>query len=527
MSRSSTVATAASNSAAGRRGSSTSRRPSSSSSSATVEAQLGSGAVSNVISSPRSRPTSVVRSPPNLTTSNNASSRTRPTSQPARTQPFTTNTTALPSSRKTSTNVATTTTSRTSTPTSSAASSRRSSLVGLDSATCRYSLHTGSVSRFPTPVPNGASGGGSGAREILASSPHLGFKGAGKKEDMSTVDPSRASVSSTTPSYSSGKSCSRVSSRYVVEEEAPQRRPVYLALPNDPAVGGVWSSTQSTLAAQPSIRDSDKSGKSGGQGVGKKKGGGEGGEPRRDSKIMTSFPFPHPVTPRRGGGIGGGSGSGSNGGVSRGWNATWQRLLTAIFAGPYERRLNREEMEDDRITQSIIANIAQRNSSQPHTFTTSSATNSTKYGTLAIPRSSIMPTKPSASSPGSSSEEDAQDPNDPYGYRRLAGPHLLPSYTTDLVARRRERRRARSRARFQCMALWTIWTVSVILVLIVAVLVFSFMFPDKLEIPNHGDDDEEGEGLVGVLIQMVGKVGVLARLQKSSLLVMDTFAFGG
>lgn len=158
--------------------------------------------------------------------------------------------------------------------------------------------------------------------------------------------------------------------------------------------------------------------------------------------------------------------------------AAWQRLLTAIFAGPYERRLNREEQEDDRITQSIIHDIARRNGG-------------TSYGTF----------------PSSSPKPGTPDSDDPYGYRQLAGAHLLPGYTTDLVARRRERRRARSKARFECMASWTIWTVSALLVVIVLVLVVSFVFPDRLQIPNHSDEGDEdageGDSLIGVFVGLV------------------------
>ncbi len=38
------------------------------------------------------------------------------------------------------------------------------------------------------------------------------------------------------------------------------------------------------------------------------------------------------------------------------------------------------------------------------------------------------------------------------------------------------------------MASWTIWTVSALLVVIVLVLVVSFVFPDRLQIPNHSDE---------------------------------------
>lgn len=272
-----------------------------------------------------------------------------------------------------------------------------------------------------------------------------------------------------------------MSSRYMAEEVAPQRRPVYLALPSDPAALGPWSSTGSTRVPNQKGENKDKDKESG-----------EGA--RRNSKIMTTFPFPHPVTPRRRGDRNHSDGSASSGNAS-GLGAAWQRLLTAIFAGPYERQLIREEQEDDRITQSIIAEIAQRNSSHPHSSTTTdNATNTTSYGTLPIPN------KPS--SPASSEE----DPTDPYGYRRLAGPHLLPSYTTDLLARRRERRRARSRARFQCMASWTIWTVSVLLVVIVLVLAFSMVFPDRLDIPSHHDDGEDEDEVQGLRVKVVGAV---------------------
>ncbi|KAF6767434.1 hypothetical protein PSEUBRA_004819 [Kalmanozyma brasiliensis GHG001] len=316
--------------------------------------------------------------------------------------------------------------SRSPTPTSSAASSRRSSVV-LDSSAYRYSLNVGSINRFP----GGTSGG-----EMLR---------AAAAQSEAAIDPSRASISS--------DASSRLSSRYTAEEVAPQRRPVYLALPSDPSAVGVWSST--TLAPPSDSGDKKPATK-----------GKKSEEGKRNSKVMTSFPFPHPATPRRRGGAGGDAPAGGTGG--RGIGATWQRLLTAIFAGPYERQLNREEQEDDRITQSIIHDIARRNGGQ-------------------VPLPSNYGTFPQA---------ESDDPNDPYGYRQLAGSHLLPSYTSDLIARRRERRRARSRARFQCMASWTIWTVSVLLVVIVVVLVYSFVYPDRLDIPNHSDEGDEDAVMV-------------------------------
>ena len=190
---------------------------------------------------------------------------------------------------------------------------------------------------------------------------------------------------------------------------------------------------------------------------------------------MTTFPFPHPTTPSRRRGD-----HESTIPSTAGLGAAWQRFLTAIFAGPYERQLNREEQEDDRITQSLIRDIARRNGSTATTVATKIAS----YGAILANR---------------------DDPEDPYGYRQLAGPQLLPEYTSDLVARRRERRRARSRARFQCMALWTIWTVSIVLVVIVGVLVFSFVFPDRLRIPNRSEEGEEVrlQALVQVVLDVV------------------------
>ncbi|CDW97913.1 hypothetical protein [Sporisorium scitamineum] len=334
----------------------------------------------------------------------------------------------------------------------------------LDPAAYRYSLNVGGIARFPA-SSNGANGGGgtNGANQILrasraaAAAAKEDVAGSSGAEAVLAIDPSRASVSST---GSSRASTSRLSSRYTTEEVAPQRRPVYLALPSDPSALGPWSNTSSsTLLPKPTDKDTSPT---------KRKADGKSAEPgRRNSKIMTTFPFPHPVTPRRRAGDSG-AGDAFGGPTSRaGLGAAWQRLLTTLFAGPYERRLNREELQDDLITQSIIADIARRNTSFPPTTTTTLKPST--YGTIPIPP------KPA-------------DPHDPYGYRQLAGPHLLPTYTTDLVARRRERRRARSRARFQCMASWTIWTVSVVWVLIVVVLVFSFVFPDRLDIPNRSDD---------------------------------------
>ncbi|KAJ1035001.1 hypothetical protein NDA18_000606 [Ustilago nuda] len=298
-------------------------------------------------------------------------------------------------------------------PTGSAASSRRSSVV-LDGSAYRYSLNVGSISRFPPSVASGfgansiidANVAGRERKQLLCSSTN---------ESHPATDPSQASVLST----GSSRCSSRLSSRYMAEEVAPQRRPVYLALPSDPVALGPWSSTGSTLVtAQQQKQQKGEKGKDKEAGV-KNAQDARG----RNSKIMTTFPFPHPVTLRRRGDRGGPSGSSS--GAGSGLGAAWQRLLTAIFAGPYERQLNREEQEDDRITQSIIQEIAQRNSSHSQPITNTIASR-TSYGTLPIPK---------LASPQSEEEEDRSDP---YGYRRLAGPHLLPFYTTDLDANNHE-----------------------------------------------------------------------------------------
>lgn len=350
--------------------------------------------------------------------------------------------------------------SRIATPNSSTSTSCRTSVV-LDASAYRYSLNVGTISRFPASCTDGAN------QILRATKP---------SQDVSAtipvpIDPGRASVSSATSSRAS----SRLSSRYTAEEVAPQRRPVYLALPSDPSAVGPWSNTSSTLLSQSKLGDKHASTSSAAK---PHKKSDHSGAPSRNSKIMTSFPFPHPVTPRRrgaGGGEGGSANAAGSGGRMAAVGAAWQRLLTAVFAGPYERQLDREEQEDDRITESIIQGIAWRNG----THRDAASGGRTDYGTISIGSSSKKP---------ASADSQDVDPSDPYGYRRLAGPHLLPSYTTHLVARRRERRRARSRARFQCMALWTIWTVSILLVLIVIVLLFSFVFPDRLRIPNHSDD---------------------------------------
>lgn len=372
--------------------------------------------------------------------------------------------------------------SRSPTPCSSASSSRRNSVV-LDSSAYRYSLNVGSISRFPpAPAsPSGAdqlraataSGDRASPRIHINIEPHTRTKEEVDGLDpVGAVDPSRASVTS-----SSSRASSRVSSRYMAEEVAPQRRPVYLALPSDPSALGPWSST--TLSTAKTGRDHDTPSNA----TSKAKTQSESGGARRNSKIMTTFPFPHPVTPRRRADKQSGASTGARGSARlTALSSAWQRLLNAIFSGPYERQLLREEQEDDRITESIIEQIAQRNTPHPQQPSTHSTTT---YGTLPLPSNS----NPKATSTLASSEEEEE--RDPYGYRRMAGPHLLPSYTTDLVARRRERRRARSRARFQCMALWTICTVSILLLLIVAVLVFSFAFPDKLDIPSHHPDDHD------------------------------------
>ncbi|PWZ01610.1 hypothetical protein BCV70DRAFT_77567 [Testicularia cyperi] len=380
-------------------------------------------------------------------------------------------------------------------PPASASNSRRSSVV-LDSAAYRYSLNVGGISRFPAASSGGTASGGN---QILAqaqansaaiqppdrrSSPRIDAgistsTSSSKTPDQSLalIDPSRASYSSTSSRNS------RTSSRYIAEEVAPQRRPVYLTLPSDPAAVGPWSSSASTAAKSKAksnhepkpqtnpTHDPDTDTSTSG----------------RNSKIMTSFPFPHPATPRRKDGATGRFGTAARVG------STWQRILTALFAGPYERQLLREEQEDDAITQSIIDGIASRRQSganQSATVLGGTVGSAPNYGAIPSASTSRAPL-PSNKAGALADEDESFDPSDPYGYRRLAGPHLLPSYTTDLATRRRERRRARSRARFQCMALWTIWTVSILLLIIVAVCLFSFEFPDRLPLP--GGQPEDGD----------------------------------
>lgn len=332
------------------------------------------------------------------------------------------------------------------TPPGSAPGSRRSSLV-LDAPAYRYSLNVGGIARFPT-ASAGASG--SGANQILA---HAAQERKAKQpRGEEAIDPARASVSSSTSSRVS-------SSRYTAEEAAPQRRPVVHTLPSDPAARGPWSKSNSRPEPAPA-------------------------PPAATGGKMTSFPFPHPVTPRSR------RTDGRNALPSPSGGSRWQRLLNALFAGPYERQLLREEAQDDEITHSIIQNIAARSGA-------ASSVVPPNYG--AIPKTPVpLPSHAAALSPSSTDDEA-----DPYGYRRLAGPDLLPSYSTDLATRRRERRRARSRARFHCMALWTIWTVAILLILIVAVLLFSFRYPDRLPLPGGSpdpDDDDDDDDPLGLAL---------------------------
>ncbi len=256
----------------------------------------------------QSRPASViVRSPPNTANANTsakAGPSSRRYSQPNRSQSASTSGAGSGERKKRHSSSSSRSPADGPTPTSSANSSRRSSVV-LDSSAYRYSLNVGSISRFPAASTGDVSG--SGANQILAAAerrggtPRIGIEPPSSSRSSMTVkdngdnggtvllvDPSRASVSSTA---SSTRSSSRMSSRYMAEEVAPQRRPVYLALPSDPSAVGVWSSTNTSSAAL----NSNKSG----TGVGDKDAPANGKPERRDSKIMTTFPFPHPVTPRR------------------------------------------------------------------------------------------------------------------------------------------------------------------------------------------------------------------------------------
>lgn len=143
---------------------------------------------------------------------------------------------------------------------------------------------------------------------------------------------------------------------------------------------------------------------------------------RPSSKVLTTFPFPHPTTP------GHEDGSGGAGDHSKRLGFGWVGKL-------FSRRT-----EDD---EDVEAQQQQQRSEQSPLLPSFSRPNS-HYGSAAThpPSPSPRPTHPRHST--SASSDSLPDPSDPYGYRRLAGPQLLPDYHSN---RARTRTRTRTRTR--------------------------------------------------------------------------------
>ncbi|CAO1635659.1 unnamed protein product [Sympodiomycopsis kandeliae] len=115
--------------------------------------------------------------------------------------------------------------------------------------------------------------------------------------------------------------------------------------------------------------------------------------PASSSNILTTFPFPHPTTPK-----------GSHEDQHKGF--TW---ISKFFSN----RTNDDEDDEDQQQDDIESRH-------------------TQYGTMSHPKRQ-----------SNNSLSSDPDPSDPYGYRRLAGPQLLPDYHVDHIGPRRRKRRQR------------------------------------------------------------------------------------
>lgn len=115
-----------------------------------------------------------------------------------------------------------------------------------------------------------------------------------------------------------------------------------------------------------------------------------------------------------------------------------------------EERIQRDEEEAVEILEreALLHVETQKNSkpkSQKSNFSTSKSKSKSQDSQLN-PTSPLIPTPISSSLSSHSHYSNtpiSSDPLDPYGYRALAGPTLLPSHATYLEERRRERSRAR------------------------------------------------------------------------------------
>lgn len=217
---------------------------------------------------------------------------------------------------------------------------------------------------------------------------------------------------------------------------------------------------------------------------------------RPNSKVFTSFPFPHPSTPGKMGtkqqyaALRSGDvddtqwDEESSGG---GYFFSWRRLVTLPRrwiggVSAEEQRNERDEDEADAIlsTQARLhhaaaaANYGSISQGQGHPSSSRLAPHTSVSSIFATTPDAIhsrghLPGLVSQSQNhgrDSSSCSDSTDPSDPYGYRRLAGPALLPAHAAYVADRARERRRARSRARFACMARYTLLSILAVCLII-------------------------------------------------------------
>ena len=154
------------------------------------------------------------------------------------------------------------------------------------------------------------------------------------------------------------------------------------------------------------------------------------------SRIFTSFPFPHPTTPR---------GNSDDDGRGGGYGFGWVTKLLGMGGSPSPSGRKDEE-------QGPLLGAAEAAQERSPLLPPAAATSSTAAASVTEERrlSRADPAAPQPRRPSvgirrygtmtSSIGSEEEDPSDPYGYRRLAGPALLPSYHEEHVVPRRLKR---------------------------------------------------------------------------------------
>ncbi|CAO1626332.1 unnamed protein product [Jaminaea pallidilutea] len=152
--------------------------------------------------------------------------------------------------------------------------------------------------------------------------------------------------------------------------------------------------------------------------------------PRRPSSrilTLTTFPFPHPTTPK---------GSADEQTKLLGFTIPHVGVMDRMKAWFGGRTPDRRDADDE-------AEAA--DTSRP-TPTTPGLSRSRSYGTVAssVPQTAANNRLSHFHQPSPDDSLDSHpDITDPYGYRRLAGPDLLPTYHAEHVEPRRKRRKGR------------------------------------------------------------------------------------